>query len=320
MSDRDAWLDRRRQGIGGSDVAAILGLSHYQTAFEVWRSKTTPSQPQPEQWIHTRGHAVEPFALAVYGQATGVDVHLNAECVEGPKPWMLGTPDAFAGEGLADGKSTLDWSAWGPQGDYASVAEAERAAAIPLDCCSQGQWYMAVTGRPWIDFVVVLVGFADDGAASGIHSAMVADGIDRATADRVVGGWLANRCEQRIYRLRRDEPVIRGIVSRCEAWWNRYIVAGEQHPVDGSEGASAWLREICSGQDPTPKIEATGRLASLLSSASGLLSERSEADKRAKEARNLLHKAMADEGVTRIYRDNVNATISVRGTLSVRSK
>ena len=36
---RDAWLAARRSGIGGSDIAAICGLSPYQTPYDVWLDK-----------------------------------------------------------------------------------------------------------------------------------------------------------------------------------------------------------------------------------------------------------------------------------------
>ena len=38
-SDED-WLAERRKGIGGSDVAAIMGLSAYSTPYQVWLEKT----------------------------------------------------------------------------------------------------------------------------------------------------------------------------------------------------------------------------------------------------------------------------------------
>jgi putative phage-type endonuclease len=44
-------LEARSKGIGGSDVAAILGMSRYKTALDVWTEKTKPAevvQPQNE--------------------------------------------------------------------------------------------------------------------------------------------------------------------------------------------------------------------------------------------------------------------------------
>jgi putative phage-type endonuclease len=38
--DRPRWLAERRSGIGGSDVAALMGEGKYSTEFEVWLDKT----------------------------------------------------------------------------------------------------------------------------------------------------------------------------------------------------------------------------------------------------------------------------------------
>lgn len=38
--DREKWLEDRRKAIGASDVAAILGISPYASAWDVWADKT----------------------------------------------------------------------------------------------------------------------------------------------------------------------------------------------------------------------------------------------------------------------------------------
>ena len=37
--DHALWLEERRKGIGGSDVAAIMGLSPWKTAYQVYQDK-----------------------------------------------------------------------------------------------------------------------------------------------------------------------------------------------------------------------------------------------------------------------------------------
>ena len=44
---REEWLSARRTGIGGSDIAAILGLSPWRTPLDVYRDKVDgEDQPQ----------------------------------------------------------------------------------------------------------------------------------------------------------------------------------------------------------------------------------------------------------------------------------
>ena len=37
---RDDWLQERSKGIGGSDVATVLGLNPYKTPLSLWEEKT----------------------------------------------------------------------------------------------------------------------------------------------------------------------------------------------------------------------------------------------------------------------------------------
>jgi len=37
---RQEWLQERRKGIGGSDAAAVLGLSKWKTPYALWLKKT----------------------------------------------------------------------------------------------------------------------------------------------------------------------------------------------------------------------------------------------------------------------------------------
>jgi len=37
---REQWLELRRQGIGGSDAAAILGMNPWKSPMDVWLEKT----------------------------------------------------------------------------------------------------------------------------------------------------------------------------------------------------------------------------------------------------------------------------------------
>ena len=42
---RAQWLEARKKGVGGSDVGAIMGLSPYRTALDVWLEKTGRTEP-----------------------------------------------------------------------------------------------------------------------------------------------------------------------------------------------------------------------------------------------------------------------------------
>ena len=65
-----AWHDLRRNGVGASDVAAILGISPYKTRHDIFLSKTT-DEVQNTSFIQQRGHDKELIARAKYEINTG---------------------------------------------------------------------------------------------------------------------------------------------------------------------------------------------------------------------------------------------------------
>jgi putative phage-type endonuclease len=70
---RDEWLELRREGIGSSDVAAILGLNKWKTPYQVWAEKTgryTPDEREIEIRLEV-GHYLEPYVAEKYVQRTG---------------------------------------------------------------------------------------------------------------------------------------------------------------------------------------------------------------------------------------------------------
>ena len=56
-------VNDRRQYIGSSDIAAIIGLSPFKTAYEVWEEKTADTWVEQDNPILRRGRRAEPFLL-----------------------------------------------------------------------------------------------------------------------------------------------------------------------------------------------------------------------------------------------------------------
>ena len=57
----ESWLKHRREGLGGSDMATILGLNKYKTPYELWLEKTGREQPVDisDKWAIVKGNALE---------------------------------------------------------------------------------------------------------------------------------------------------------------------------------------------------------------------------------------------------------------------
>ena len=57
--DHEEWLKARSEGIGASEVGAIIGVSPFETPFSLWLKKTGQVQPEPENEAMLMGHLLE---------------------------------------------------------------------------------------------------------------------------------------------------------------------------------------------------------------------------------------------------------------------
>lgn len=76
----DDWQEYRQKqkGIGGSDVATILGLNPYKTPFTLWLEKTGQIQPAKVENEYVEwGNLLEPVILEKFKKETGFKVFRN---------------------------------------------------------------------------------------------------------------------------------------------------------------------------------------------------------------------------------------------------
>ena len=114
----------RRQGIGGSDVAAILGISKWKTALDIYLEKLSVEEPYEEQnnpftkW----GHKLEPLIVKQFEEVTGNKCLVIKEQFKHPEhKFMLANIDAKleSQNALLECKAVFNWQAakeWGEPG------------------------------------------------------------------------------------------------------------------------------------------------------------------------------------------------------------
>lgn len=71
--NREEWLEWRRQGIGSSDAASIMGVSPWATPFQTWKDKVFGSTKE-DNWAMKRGRDTEEEARQWFTKQTGLDV------------------------------------------------------------------------------------------------------------------------------------------------------------------------------------------------------------------------------------------------------
>lgn len=152
MALTQAQLALRRQGITGSEIAAVAGLSPYSNATDVWERKLGRRQEHLDDNPHViRGTLFEKPVLEWFSLLTGRDVHPQGTCVHPSRPLIMATPD-----GISKAEGTMDrvievkcpsiYTArhWGEPG----------TDAVPIYHLPQLTFEMAVTGLMHADAVL----------------------------------------------------------------------------------------------------------------------------------------------------------------------
>lgn len=86
----------RRTGIGSSDVAALVGVSPFRTAFDVYLDKVEGFESEPTEWQEI-GDVLEPAILTLHQRRTKPDrVEQPGTLIHPKHRWALDTPDAVA--------------------------------------------------------------------------------------------------------------------------------------------------------------------------------------------------------------------------------
>lgn len=96
-ADETAWLIQRREGVGASECAAILGMGRWtgQTAYGVWLDKTGQvplSTAMTEQM--ELGHILEPVIRDTAARRLGLDVAIVGGLASRDRDWLRCSLDA----------------------------------------------------------------------------------------------------------------------------------------------------------------------------------------------------------------------------------
>lgn len=145
-ADRAEWLAARRTGIGSSDVSAILGISDYRCAREVFYDKTAGDEQEPNEAMRW-GTLLEPVVRDEWSRRVGIAVAPLGLHRSRTHPFMLYSPDGDCDDGgVYEGKATGYWS-----------REQWADGQVPDHAELQVQHGMAVLGRAHA-WVVGLIG------------------------------------------------------------------------------------------------------------------------------------------------------------------
>lgn len=230
--DRDAWLELRKQGVGGSDVAAIMGLSHYRSAYSVWAEKCGLYEPEDigdRPAVHW-GNVLEPIVGGEYAKNHPEREvrRVNAVCRNLKRPWA---------------QASLDYEVKDPELGW-GVLEIKTAGAmrakdwedgVPVYYQTQVAHYLSVTGRPFAD-VAVLIGGSD----------------------------------YREYRIMRDEEDEAAVVGAVDEFWADNVLGGNPPEIAAArDDGAAVFGANRAGNGEVPYVELSPNMADFLNAREG---------------------------------------------------
>ena len=141
---REKWLEFRRQGIGGSDAAAVLGISPFRTGVDLYYDKLGQSVEDDEQnWVAKEmGTLLEDLVARIFAKKTGLKVcSMPVMFQHADHPWMLADVDRLVT--MPDGKTAiLECKTTNP--NAVSKWEYDGKPIVPQYYEAQGRHYMAV--------------------------------------------------------------------------------------------------------------------------------------------------------------------------------
>lgn len=213
-----AWHEARRSFIGASEAPAILGLSPWATALDVWAVKMGITEDFGGNTATDLGHELEDWIARQWTKATG-RAH-----------WAPGTTQRHAD--LPHIAASVD--------RVVNYAGDDGPSVELLECKLVGPnvaWSWA-EGPPIYVVIQVQVQMAVTGAQRAHVCALI---VDRGF-------------EWKTWAIERDDAAIATILERLDAWWQRHVVGGERAGLEGDpEKVREALQRIHpAGDDSTP--------------------------------------------------------------------
>ena len=200
---REEWLKQRQVlGIGGSDVAAALGISQYTTPYQLWKEKVSDEIKEVNNKFTKWGNYLEDPIADDYTESTGrkvlrdnkIRIHNDYDCLMVNLDRVIVDNGDGKGTGILECKSTISFV-------YKSWKDETGTQSIPLEHFCQIQHELSVTGYKWAILAVLLL---DQG-------------------------------ETRFIPIERDEDYIQRQNQVLVAWWNAFVIPNVPPPLTAVE-------------------------------------------------------------------------------------
>lgn len=239
-----AWLAERRTGIGGSDIASVLGLSPWKSPYQLWLEKTGREEAEHGAEAAERMHwgtVMEDVVARHYASATGHKLQRINTLMRLPNvPCAISSIDRaivqsgsrarwddkagmlLGAEAVLEVKTAHALAAnseeWGDEG----------SDVVPVQYWLQCQWYLAVTGMPYADLAVLF------------------------------GGQ-----RYRQYRIEADTGMGADMLTSASTWWQKHVIEDSPPTPDTEADARRMWRSHLVGKTVAVDAEVADAVATL---------------------------------------------------------
>lgn len=234
--DRIAWLAERKKGIGGSDVAAVLGVNPYRTQTDIYLDKTSEIvEDTPQSDAAYWGSTLEDIVAKEFSARTGMKVQRLTKSLSTAFDDRIGIEES-APRGWA--RANIDRAIVVPE-----ISKMVR----PIEDCSDAlrrkcfRFGLTITTDAILECKTANARMADEwgpsqeaeiiaGTVTSEHKIpiyyetqvqwyMGVTGARVAYVAVLIGG-----SDFRVYEVKRDEDLIGVMVGRCWAFWRDHVM------------------------------------------------------------------------------------------------
>jgi len=146
-----SWHAARAHGVGGSEIAAVLGLSPFESRFSLWHRKKGLAAPVAQNDVMYWGNLLEDVVREEFNRRHADDLPaarpIGTWHAPG-RPWQIANPDGRLGDELYEGKTAYNDDGWGEPG----------TDEIPVYYRTQCLWYLDVFGLKRCHVAVLISG------------------------------------------------------------------------------------------------------------------------------------------------------------------
>ncbi len=173
----EMWHNARRHGLSGSQIAAVMGMSKWQSPFAVWSFITGRTKPESDnrpslEW----GHRLEPVVAQKYAEQFGANLVECPTLQSQEYPFLVGSVDRLVVDSNGTPVKVLEIKTasmnhnsgdkdeygasikeWGPGNQYSADGRLiEQDSQVPLQYILQVTHYMIITGLKQADIAVLM--------------------------------------------------------------------------------------------------------------------------------------------------------------------